>query len=135
MYNSTAKQIPLKSAIRLTKGTTGLKQPTHSLIVHTEQYIEIIPQEEIRYLKAESNYTCITLLNGHSILASKTMGTYEKLLSQKLFIRCHQSFVVNIKEIRRIKKTGNMELYLTDKTIIPVSRSKKKMVLHTVTNL
>ena len=55
----------------------------------------------------------------------------EERLSEQYFIRCHQSYLVNLEHIVQIK---GYRLYLSDGTEIPVSRTRyqetKKQLLH-----
>ncbi|MGL5649608.1 MAG: LytR/AlgR family response regulator transcription factor [Clostridium sp.] len=49
----------------------------------------------------------------------------EERLSKQYFIRCHKSYLVNAKHIRRLDKT---DIELDDGTIIPISRLRVKEV-------
>ena len=129
MSIARVRKIPLNQNIQIKHKSTAFPQLLKPIIVHTDEFIEIIPQEEISFFKASSNYTCITLMSGKSILASKTMGSFEKLLSKKLFIRCHQSYIVNKMQVRRIRKNPNLTICLKDENEIPVSRRLKKVVV------
>lgn len=49
----------------------------------------------------------------------KNIGTMEKELGENSFIRCHRSYIVSLKHVKRI---GRTEIELDDGRTIPVSR-------------
>ena len=71
-------------------------------------FIEI---DEISYLQADNNTTDIHLNSGKKITAYKTLKYFEDLLPKK-FIRIHNSYVVNIEQVRRIN-FGNSKISLS----------------------
>ncbi len=84
-----------------------------------------IALKQICRLEASNNYTYIHLLNDKPRLVSKTIKSFEELLPEDVFIRCHQSHIVNIQYVVSFERTENAQLTLQDKTIIPVSRAKR----------
>jgi two-component system LytT family response regulator len=84
-----------------------------------------IALKQIFRLEASNNYTYIHLLNDKPRLVSKTIKSFEELLPEDVFIRCHQSHIVNIQYVVSFERTENAQLTLQDKTIIPVSRAKR----------
>ncbi|MFT4534873.1 MAG: two-component system LytT family response regulator [Saprospiraceae bacterium] len=96
------------------------------LCIKLKEGIEIISIFDIIRLESDSNYTNICTLDGRKLLVSRTMKLIEEELPNSLFIRCHKSHVVNVENIKMIKKTS---LILDTGKEIPISRQKYKEVL------
>lgn len=88
----------------------------------------IINEDDLMYCKSEGNYTTFFTKNDGSILISKTLKSTEELLTKSIFIKCHQSYLVNKFYISKMLNDGY--LILTDTTKIPVSGRRKEHVLH-----
>lgn len=80
---------------------------------------------DIITLKSEGAYTIITT-NKDNILASKNIKHFEQKLDNKIFIRPHQSFVVNINYISSYSSTEG--LTLRNGKLIPVSTRKRSLI-------
>jgi two-component system LytT family response regulator len=128
MQSTTAKQIPLSTHLFQRSGYESSLNKKE-LVLHTESHIEILKPELILFVQAHSNYSTFYLSDGKRIVVSKTLGSFVSFLSKFDFIRCHQSFLVNTKSIRRIVKSKSMVLILSQKSEIPVSRRHRKQIL------
>ena len=90
---------------------------------HTVRWVDCA---EIRYCKADSNYTEIHLADGHKIVVSKTLKwTASQLKSERFFCRCHQSYLVNLRYVSRLERQGGWQLALNCGTAVPVARSAR----------
>ena len=87
----------------------------------------VILFDKIAYCRAESNYTFIHLVTGERIMVSKTLKWVESRLNQ-IFIRVHQSWLVNLLEISEYCTRKN-EVTLNSNTILPVSRSGQRALI------
>ena len=96
-----------------------------SIAVPTGEGLEFIPVEEIIYCEADNNYTYIHKSCGNSILLSKTLKEVEGMLSNHSFFRIHQSFLINMKHLRRYIRGQGGFVVISNKKELPVSRSKK----------
>jgi hypothetical protein len=84
--------------------------------------------EDLLYIESSDNYVSIKYLQNtqpKSILVRNTLKNLEQELGSSLLLRCHRSYMVNIKKVSMVKKEGqNIKLVLdspsNDK--IPVSR-------------
>lgn len=95
----------------------------NKLALNTVEGIEFINIEEIKYLQASSNYTEIITVNEETILASKTLKSFEELLEDP-FCRVHKSYVINTKLIKKYDKSDSV-IHLNCGKAIPVSKTKK----------
>lgn len=104
----------------------GNAKPGHEkLFVSTQQEQYILSIREIVYCQADGSYTRI-VTNARTILASKNLSHFQQLLPTNLFIRSHQSYLVNIMEVDFLK---NNILILKNQKKIPVSARRKTFVL------
>lgn len=114
---------------------TRQQKNTHRLALPTAKETRFVNPEEIIRCESSNVYTSFYLTNGEKIMVSKPIFEYDELLQEYDFIRCHQSHLVNKKYIKSLVKEFGGQLLLEDKTLLPISRSKKEMVIKTLTTL
>ncbi len=105
------------------------KNLNERIALPTQDSIELVNINAILYCKSANNYTWFNLQNGTKILVSKTLKEYERLFPDHQFIRIHQSYLVNIKHIQSISKKDGFSVIISNGDNIPVSQTKKKVVL------
>jgi len=98
---------------------------TPKIVIKTTNNTHFITIEDIIYCQAEGAYTKI-ITHNKTILASKNLKYFEDLLSDKNFIRTHQSYLVNASTILHIK---NNTMILNNQIEIPVSVRKKSKII------
>ena len=54
-----------------------------------------------------------------------SMGQLEDMISDRGFIRCHQSFLINLRYVREFRKSS---MELMDGRIVPISKNRMKEV-------
>ena len=100
------------------------------ILLHTKNAIEIVNQNEINYLQADSNYCNVYTSDGKRIMVTKTLNSLEKLLDENIFMRIHRSFTANINCIKKIaSEDGAFDVVLLDGSVLPVSRRRKDDLL------
>lgn len=87
-----------------------------------------INMKDIIRLEASGRYTKFHLVNKEVIVASRTLGDFEKTLVANDFFRIHESHIVNLSFIDRFSK-GDSYVLLTDKTELPLARRRKEEFL------
>ncbi len=103
----------LKSREQTTDNEVG-----HFLLVKDgKDYIKII-SEDIRYIKAEKDYTKVICAN-ESHLILKTMSQWESDLQGQPFIRIHRSYIINAKRLDRV---GSARVKV-DSESLPIGRN------------
>ena len=122
-----------KSNISANNNQNLVKQALDNLVTEkVEDQILLLPSQQgafslklkqIIRIEGERNYSYIFLSNGKKQLSSKTLGYFDEILSDKGFLRCHRSHLINGIHIEGIQK--NESFVLKDKSIIPISRRKK----------
>jgi len=89
----------------------------------------VLRYDEIRYLEGDRNYTTFHDNSGESLLVSRNLAYYEKLIDSSSFFRIHQSYLVNIKCVAGLQprgRQGNISVVLKNGEELPLARAKKK---------
>lgn len=107
----------------------------HKLALASTKEIHFVNTADIIRCESSNAYTHFFLSDGKNIMVSKPIFEYEELLAGYDFIRCHQSHLVNKKFIKSLLKEDSGYLLLADNTRIPISRSKKEMVLNALNTI
>ena len=99
--------------------------PEH-LKVSCKESTYLIDMSHISHMHASSNYSFIYYDQSY-VLVSKTLSYFHDQLREDKFIRPHRSYYVNIDHIINIDYS-NRELTLRSGEVIPISRSRRKMI-------
>ena len=102
----------------------------NSLILETPKKIIKLDYNEIYYFIMFSPYIDIHTRT-EKVTLRKNISDIEKMLPKEYFIRCHRSYIVNVKHIKSIKKDN---VLLENGVEIPISRGKYKEVNDTFIN-
>ena len=102
------------------------QQNIERLLVRTAEGIVLLPIADILYLQSDKGYTTFFIENGERLLVSKVIKVYEALLPASQFVRCHQSYLVNMRYIRKYYKEGVLELTTGER--IPVAERRREQV-------
>lgn len=115
------KYVRLKS--ELDKFINRLKKTeVASLVIANDTGKYKLPLKSIRYIETY-NRNLMFHTEQENIICYKSMKEIERELSEKDFVRCHTSYIVNLFYVKGIKKL-NIEL-ITGETI-PISQPKRK---------
>lgn len=96
--------------------------------------IELISYEDIIYLKSDSNYCELKLIDNRKKVASKTMKYFEEILPGDRFFRIHKSYLVNIHQVKKYLKREGGELLMSNNDVLPVSRNSRLQILKLIQN-
>lgn len=115
-----------KLSALLTKLIKNIKVNCDDYItISTAGGFERISLTRILFIDAEAHRITFHL-SDKKVTYSGTLTACEKLLPQQSFVRCYQSYIVNIKYV---ESCSGEELTLTDGSKIPISRLRKKEVM------
>lgn len=111
------------------------KKNTHTkrIALKSLEYIEIVSIDDIMYCQSDKGYTTFLLKDGQKILVSKGLKDYDELLEPYGFVRCHQSYLVNMTYVKKYYKEGY--LHLQNNEDIPVSSRKKEEIVKHLENI
>ena len=82
-----------------------LTGPVTRIVVRKGNAIQIIPVENVKYIEAQDDYVMVYYSN-EKALKQQTMKFYEDNLPGSDFVRIHRSYIVRVKEIKRIEPYG-----------------------------
>lgn len=100
------------------------KKATESIIkIANKGVYTTLDVNEIHYFHSDGPYTLICT-NDEKILSSKNLGHFENILPGAIFKRCHHSYLVNINQVKELKKGRNGSVLMSDGTNIPISQRK-----------
>ncbi len=68
--------------------------------------LQMLPLSEIRYVRAEGDYTEVHTLDARSILCSISMREWERRLPSEHFARIHRSSIVALAAVDRLQRSG-----------------------------
>lgn len=97
------------------------------VILKTAETYYALYEDDILYCSSEGNYTTFYTRNQEKIVVSKTIKKIEEILTEEIFIRCHQSYLVNTKHVLKFDRKG--VLIVAPDTKIPVSSRRKEYVI------
>jgi len=105
------------------------------VVFSTSDGLEIVEIKSIVRCQSDNNYTYIYLSNGENIFLSKTLKEVETMIQSPMFLRVHQSHLVNIIFIKRFVKSDGGYLLLKDGKQVSVSKSRKEQLIHRIANI
>lgn len=95
------------------------------ICLSTSEGFEFINIEDIIYCKAEGSYTRFILKNELTFLVSKHLKEYENLLADHNFMRVHNSFLINLREVKKYIKADGGYILMNNGDAASISRNKK----------
>ena len=96
----------------------------------TAEQLFFVSVEDIIRCKGENNYTMFYLVDGSSILVSKTLKEWDDLLTSYQFIRTHQSHLINKNYVTSYVKKDGGYILMKDGSRVKVSKQKKEQTLN-----
>lgn len=94
------------------------------LVVPVRNGYEFINIADIIYCRADGSYTELVFAES-KMLVSKSLGELENLLPEMSFERIHYSLIINLSEVRQLKKTTGLSVIMSNGESLAVARSKK----------
>lgn len=111
------------------KNIEQISQGQKRMTLKTSDSIHVVNIADIVFCEADRNYTIFNLVSGEKIMVSKSLREYEELLPAGSFLRIHQSYLVNINQIKRYERADGGFLVTTNEKNIPVSTRKKEQLI------
>lgn len=91
--------------------------------------IRFISQEEIIYCKSEGNYSVVHLISNEKLISSRNLKEFENSLSDKIFLRVHNSYVINLMHIIKFTNDIDGTIELINNVEVPISRRRRSKFL------
>lgn len=81
--------------------------------------------DDIMYIDSDKHNVILHLSDGSEIITVDKLGEIEKRINEKRFLRCHQSYLVNMDYIKDVEDDFVME----DGTLVPIRVRGRKEIL------
>jgi two-component system LytT family response regulator len=123
----------LKAEVRsvYSESLNNLHDEIHSEKKHIEKItiaeqfgFRIVKVADLMYLEADSNYTILHLSGLDKIVATRSLGEFEKILEQPAFFRIHKSTIINLNFLKAYSSYEGNFAELTDGTQLSISRRR-----------
>jgi len=99
------------------------------LCLPTQKGFTFVKLEEIICCEAKRSYTIFRLTNNKSIIISKPLFDYDRLLSNTVFFRVHKSYLINLMHVKEYTRGEGGTVIMSNDMEIDVSRRKKETFL------
>ncbi len=96
------------------------------IALSTSEGLHLITVTDIKYCESDGPYTTFYLKNAKPILISKNLKEYEELLTPFNFFRIHNSYLINLREIKRYIRGEGGQVEMNDGKLLNVSKSHKE---------
>ena len=110
----------------------NLGQGSHKqekICLATTAGMEFIQIKDIVLCKADGSYTSFTLKDGNNLLVSKHLKEYENLLAEHRFMRVHNSYLINLNEVKKYIKSDGGYIIMSNEMHVSISPRKKDDLL------
>ena len=111
----------IQELLQFMKAQQGLKK----IHISTDKGVYFLEPEEIIYCTSDGSYCELFLTDGSKLVSSKSIGEFEKLLSEKGFFRIHHSSLINVHHLKKFSKVDGGFVEMVNGAELAVSRRKK----------
>ena len=101
----------------------------NKIALPTQNGLIFINSGDIMYCQSSGNYTRFITKVNKTILVSRQLGEFEKLLPAKDFHRIHDQYIVRLQYIKEYIRGRGGELIMENSDTLPVSVSRKEAFL------
>jgi len=122
-YKAVRQQGPLSARLSVLK--ENLHNDFHKIIIPSNDGLNIVVLDDIIRLEASDVYTLFYLTNKRTLLASKPLNNFEKMLSGQPFSRIHSKHLINLKFVERYVKGKGGSVILQGGEELDVSVRKR----------
>jgi two-component system LytT family response regulator len=91
----------------------------------TADRLEFVNVSEIILCEANGSYTNVHLKGNRKIMVSKNLKEYETLLADENFMRVHNSFLINLNEVKQFVKSEGGYILMNNDQQVSVSPKKR----------
>lgn len=113
---------PIQSVLHNTSAHPGGME---QLAVSSADGIDFFPVKDIVFCQADSCYTRIQLTGNQQKLVTRVLKDFEDFLSESGFCRVHNSYLINLRHVKRYVKDDGGYVTLTDGHKVDISRRRK----------
>lgn len=119
-----SKEVYFESLSNLAQNIKQSNNTIQKITVPEQFGFKIVDIKDIMYLEADSNYTIIHFSGFHKLVATRTLGDFEKILEGSGFMRIHKSYIINFNFLKAYSNYEGNFAELSDGTKLSISRRK-----------
>lgn len=101
-------------------------QQVKKVVLENFDGFNVLYLKDIIYLQGDGNCTRFYTESGKSILVTRTLKEYERLLEAHGFYRIHKSFLINLRHVQSFQRSEGGLVILSGQHQLQVSRRRKK---------
>jgi len=105
------------------------------IVLSTIEGLYVVEVKNIIRCESDGCYTRFILLEGKTIMVSKTLKDIEELLEEFNFIRPHKSHLINLTHVKTVNKIDGGTIVMSDASHVPVSRRRRELVVDFIHHL
>jgi two-component system LytT family response regulator len=94
------------------------------LTIPEQSGFRLVNVPDLIYLQADDNYTVLHLTGNQKIVATRTLGEFEKILDGQEFFRIHKSTIINLTFLAGYSSFQGNFAELKDGSLLNISRRK-----------
>lgn len=95
------------------------------ICLSTADGMEFVREDDILLCKANGSYTDFKFKDGRCLVVSKHLKEYEDLLPTAHFMRVHNSFLINLREVKKFVKSEGGYILMKDDSTVSISPKKR----------
>ncbi|MEO1050155.1 MAG: LytTR family DNA-binding domain-containing protein [Bacteroidota bacterium] len=108
-----------------TRDNRGLSK----LVLKDHYGMQVVSIDEIIHIEANGSYSDFFLECGDKLCVSKSIGDYQRILSNHQFFRSHKSHLINLNQLLRYDRREGDQLIMKDGSYVPLAIRKKEQLL------
>jgi two-component system, LytTR family, response regulator len=128
--NKTDREDDKVKDLELLLSNLKIKSKQAKISVPTFDGLQMLDVEDIVKCAANESYTEIYLTNGTKLMVSRILKEYEDMLSDLNFFRVHNSYLINLRHVKKYIKGEGGYVLMADGETVEVSRRKKTDLLN-----
>ncbi|WP_420576073.1 LytR/AlgR family response regulator transcription factor [Ekhidna sp.] len=101
------------------------KDGDKNICLSTADGMEFVKESDILFCKANGSYTDFKFKDGSCIMVSKHLKEYEDLLPPAHFMRVHNSYLINLREVKKFVKSEGGYILMNDDSTVSISPKKR----------
>lgn len=125
------RRIPVEQMdVLLTNIQAERKGKMGRIALASKESIEFVDPQVIICCEANSNYTTVYLTDNRKKVISRILKDFEDMLTPYHFFRAHNSYLVNLNQVREFIRGDGGYLVMENKMKVPVSKNRREELMN-----
>jgi two-component system LytT family response regulator len=104
----------------------SISEKPRKIMLPASEGMELVNISDIIRCEAEGSYSTVFLQDGRKLTISRPLIRLAEIMNELNFERIHKKHLINMKYIKKYKKTTNPENILSTGETLPVSNTRRK---------